>query len=770
MAKKRAESRARYFIREQAEKRGWNTSHPSKGGSFLEEQEIIDYFNDIGLKLDRPDFLLTVSGLPVVVIEAKNHADKIGAAINEAIGYAETINKNSKYEIKIAVGAAGEDSQGFAVEVRFLKNSSWIPLKSKGYEITTIPSRREIESALQANDATTIVDVPTVGEFIDAAIELSKILRLAKVEAPLRPKVIGALTLAMYQGNVDLLEHKALESINGLVNQAIDESVDLDTDKKLRLSESLRLFGADYERLRPHIAKIVHLLRGLNIRSVLQTDTDFLGLFYEAFLRYGYDNNALGIVFTPRHITRFCADLIDAKSTDKVVDLACGTGGFLVAAFDRMMSGAHGPKAIQKVKRALFGFDTNPTIWALATLNMFFRGDGKSRLENISCFDSAARSSIADSCTKAFLNPPFSQEGEPERDFINASMDALEPEGLLAVVVKAGIFADDDNADWRREFTRNNSILGMISLPEDLFYPTAAPTSILIAKAHIPQDKNSKVFMARIWNDGFEKLKGRRVEIAGSQLSGTTTAFASFLLGADISGDNYALTSAKNILNGNEWSPQQWLPQPIQTEEKLKKFEDDVRLSIYKAISAMPELADVTLANFIGHWSGLPDLGVGKTAKVSYFFDVLNGKSSGEKNYLEGVTPYMSSGDQNNSIVRLVTTVEGESFEHGGISVTAFGQACVQPWPFMARGNGGSSVRVLIPKFNMSFNELVWFASQINAQRWRVFYARMSIKSRLEQLEITSPPNRINDTGQSISERAKNFKHKLIELSSSDKI
>jgi len=509
MAKKRAESRARYFIREQAEKRGWNTSHPSKGGNCLEEQEIVDYFNDIGIGLARPDFLFSIGGLPAVVIEAKNSVDKIDAAINEAVEYADTINKHSKYEIKVAVGAAGEESQGFAVEVRFLKGVSWIPLKSKGYEITTIPSKREVESALQANDATTEVDVPSVSEFIDAAIELSKILRLAKVEAPLRPKVIGALTLAMYQGNIDFLEHRALESINSLLNQAIDESVDLDADKKIRLSESLRLFGADYDRLRPHIAKIVHLLRGLNIRSVLQTDTDFLGLFYEAFLRYGYDNNALGIVFTPRHITKFCAELVDAKSTDKVVDLACGTGGFLVAAFDRMMSGAHGPKAIQKVKRALFGFDTNPTIWALATLNMFFRGDGKSHLENISCFDFAAKTVVEDSCTKAFLNPPFSQAGEPERDFINASMRALEPDGLLAVVVKAGIFADDDNSVWRREFTRNHTVLGMISLPDDLFYPTAAPTSILIAKAHIPQDANGSVLMARIWNDGFEKLRQR---------------------------------------------------------------------------------------------------------------------------------------------------------------------------------------------------------------------------------------------------------------------
>lgn len=765
MAKKRAESRARYYIREQATKRGWNLQHPSKGGCCLEEQEIIDYFPKIGLGLDRPDFLFTIGGLPVVVVEAKNTADKIEDAISEAISYAETINKKSKYEVKIAVGAAGEETQGFVVEVRFLKGAKWIPLKSKGFEITTIPSRREVELALVANDATTSVEVPSVTEFIDAAIELSKILRMAKVEAPLRPKVIGALTLAMYQGNIDTNEKKALESINKLLDEAIKESVDLDSAKKIRLSESLRLLGADYERLSPHIAKIVHLVRGLNIRAVLQTDTDFLGLFYEAFLRYGYDNNALGIVFTPRHITRFCAELIDAETTDKVVDLACGTGGFLVAAFDRMMADAHGPKAIQKVKRALFGFDTNPTIWALATLNMFFRGDGKSHIENMSCFDPSAKELVADSFTKAFLNPPFSQEGEPERDFIDASMAALEPEGLMAVVVKAGIFADDDNKSWRREFTRNHSVLGMISLPDDLFYPTAAPTSILIARAHVPQDAKKKVFIARIWNDGFEKLKGRRIEVEGSQLKNTADKFAKFMTGKAVKDENLITIPATNIMQGNEWSPQQWLPQPIETEEKLKSYEDDIRFSIYRAVTAIPELADVVLSDFMIEWNSLPVYPTGKTAPVSHFFSVQNGKSTGEKNYPEGTTPYISSGDQSNSIVRLVDLDDEEIFEYGGITVTAFGQAYVQPWPFMARGNGGSSVRVLVPKFKMSFNDLVWFASQINAQRWRIFYARMSIKSRLEQLEITSPPKRLQDKGKTIAERINEFRDNLYRLS-----
>ena len=765
MSKKRAESRARYYLRTQAKKRGWDIGHPSKGGEILEEQEIIDYFPDIGLALERPDFMLVKAGLPVVVIEAKNTSNKIQQAIDEAIEYANTINKNSSYEVKFAVGAAGEENHGFAVEVRYLKGKKWKPLLSKGYEITTIPTKREIDIALLADDATTEVDVPDSSEFIDVAINLSRILRIARIEAPLRPKVIGALALAMYQGEIDISEKEALRSINTLIRKAIKESVDLTPNKKPRLEESLKLLGSDYDRLSPHIAKIVHLLRGLNIRAVLQTDIDFLGLFYEAFLRYGYDNNALGIVFTPRHITRFCAELIDTKSTDRVIDIACGTGGFLVAAFDKMMAAAHGPKAIEKVKRDLYGFDTNPTIWALATLNMFFRGDGKSHIENKSCFEQESVDSVNDDFQKAFLNPPFSQTDEPERDFINTSMEALVPEGLIAVVVKAGIFADNENNVWRKEFTRNHTVLGMISLPEDLFYPTAAPTSILLARAHIPQKNNDRVFMARINNDGFEKLKGRRVEIKGSQLPATEVAFKQAMQGVDIDVENAITIKAKCILGGNEWSPQQWLSQPIETEKKLKTYENDVRFSIYRAVTAIPDLADVVLNDFGSIWNELSNYPTSKTAELSHFFNVLNGKSSGEKNYIEGETPYVSSGDLSNSIIRLVDTDEEEVFEGGAITVTAFGQAYVQPWSFVARGNGGSSVRVLIPKYKMGFNDLVWFASQINAQRWRFFYGRMAIKSRLIRLEVTSPPEKLNDSGKTIYSRIHEFRDNLIELS-----
>lgn len=763
MSKKRAESRTRYFIRNQSRKRQWNTAHISKNGDFVEEQEIISTFPDIGLGLEKPDFLTCYKGEPVMVIEAKNDAKKIDDAINQAVGYCDTINSTGKYRIKVAVGLAGEEDNGYFVKVKYLQGDKWKDLRSNGYELTSIPSKKEVELAIAADDATTNVSVPSSSEFIDAAIELSKILRYAKIEAPLRPKVIGAIVLAMYQGEVDTTTGNELDSLNALVQEAIEESVDLREDTKQRLEEALKLTGGDFSRLSSKIQRIISILKRLNIRSVLQTDTDFLGLFYEAFLRYGYDNNALGIVFTPRHITRFCIELTDARLADRVIDIASGTGGFLVAAFDEMMSKAKGPKAVKKIKESLYGFDTNPTVWALATLNMFFRGDGKSHIENVSCFDK--KDEIEGKFTRAFLNPPFSQDEEPERDFIDVALDALEPGGLIAVVVKAGIFADDDNKMWRRNIARNHSVLGLVSLPEDLFYPTAAPTSIFIAKAHIPQSENDKVFMGRIWNDGYEKLKGKRVECTGSQLDEILSSFNEFKNGRQFSSDLAMTINASDIIDGQEFSPQQWLPQPPITTQELKLQEQKLILSLFQAVSSIPELADEVLEDFPRISEELDELEYNKTGIVTDFFEVRNGKSSGEKNYSEGTCPYISSGDSTNSIIRLVAEDELQVFEDGGITVTAFNQAYIQPWRFMARGNGGSSVRVLIPKFQMSFNELLWFATQINIQRWRFFYGRMAIKSRLERLEITSPPKKLADSGNTVYNRIEEFRNKLFELS-----
>lgn len=768
MAKRsrRAESRCRYYVREEAMRRGWDTQHIARGGDALEEQEIEEHFSDVGLKGERPDFLFCLSSNPTIVVEAKNEAGKLVTALDEAITYANTINITGKYLIRFAVGAAGEEDEGFEIAIRFLSKAGWVPLTSHGYELTNFPSKKEIELALEADDGSTNVSIPSVTDFIDSAIEVSQILRTAKVEAPLRPKVVGAIVLAMYEGDISPAPEKSLESVNILTSQAITESVGMNEAVKNQLIDVLHLSGADFNRLSPYIGRIINILRRLNIRSVIHTDADFLGMFYEAFLRYGYDNNALGIVFTPRHITRMCVHLTGVEPRDRVIDIACGTGGFLVSAYDVMMSKATSDAVIAKVKDSFAGFDTNPTVWALAMLNMFFRGDGKSHISNSDCFDTATFAAVRGKYTRTYLNPPFSQQGEPERRFIDQAIEAIEPEGMLAAVVKAGIFADDEHRNWRQQFLKYHRLLAVISLPEDIFYPTAAPTSIIIAQAHIPMAEHDKVFLARVWYDGFEKLKGRRIERGLNQIPEIIEEYHKFLHGLPITSPLATSVEGRQLKNGTEWSPQEWLPQPlIITDRELNNLQRSTMRSIFQAVSVMPDLSASVIDTFAGNWQSLPSLPLNEEDELYRFFHVYNGKSVGEKNYSEGVYPYISSGDLNNSVIRLVDAEPQEIFPYGAITVTAFGLANVQPWAFVARGNGGSSVRVLIPKYQMSLRELIWFASQINSQRWRFFYARMAIKGRLARLKVRTPPTYLPDSGQSIAERALIYKTALDDLS-----
>ena len=449
---------------------------------------------------------------------------------------------------------------------------------------------------------------------------------------------------------------------------------------------------------------------------------------------------------------------------DTATDIACGSGGFLVASFDRMVRTAQeSGVSYEIIRESLYGFDTNPTVWALAALNMFFRGDGKSHIENASCFDKSSVDSIRGRFTKALINPPFSQENEPERHFIDTAMTALHRTGLLAVVVKSGIFADEDNAAWRQQFLTSNSVIGMISLPGDLFYPTAVDTTIMIA-APCAQKSTDHVFMAKIWNDGYRKLKGKRVETEGSQLEEVLAAFQNFRNGKPVSSSLATVMEAEKIMAyGAEFCPEEYLPQPVFPEEEQISYREEIVKSILQTTVCVNDIAEEVIPVFPA-WNDLPVLPYGETDCIERFFSVQGGKSKGESNYNAGSCPYISSGDPQNSVIRLVADTEDEVFADGAITVTCFGRACVQPWRFMARGNGGSAVRVLIPKYRMSFSELVWFAAQINMQRWRFFYGRMAIMKRLRQIRLTAPSVPLSDSPVSIAEKISELSRTVVDI------
>ena len=64
----------------------------------------------------------------------------------------------------------------------------------------------------------------------------------------------------------------------------------------------------------------------------------------------------------------------------------------------------------------------------------------------------------------------------------------------------------------------------------------------------------------------------------------------------------------------------------------------------------------------------------------------------------------------------------------------------------------------------MSFSELVWFAAQINMQRWRFFYGRMAILKRLKRIKWVAPEKQLVDGDKSIAEKVAELSQKVNDI------
>lgn len=747
LARKRAESRARYYTRDEARRLGWMTAHPSAGGKFLEEQEIVDYFPMLRplLGAEKPDFaVLDEANQLKMVIECKNDFEKIDRALEESKQYAETITKANGFDVRIAVGVAGTPDRRVQVQCAFRKNDgSWVALKSHSYELTQLPTLLELQIAVEKKDGTTDVELPDEREFFDAAVNISNILRRAKIIESDRPKVIGSIILALYQGHFSLHPEAVIEAINANVKAAVYAFADMPERNRELLATSLVL-STETRALRPQVPGIVQQLERLNVRSIMRSGVDFLGQFYEAFLRYGCDAKSMGIVFTPRHITRYCAQLVNVKVGMKVYDPACGTGGFLVAAFDKMWQEATTSAAKDTVKRSLYGSDTDSRVWALAVLNMFFRGDGKSHIAFKSCFDNPQPDDGF--FDRVLLNPPFSQEGEPEHDFIDHALQKLHAGGELAVVVKTNVAVDPRLSAWRRNLVANHQVLAVISMPVDLFYPTAAPSVIMIIRANSP-NKLTGTFVARIENDGYTIHKKRRVPIEGSQLDEVMQLYREYLETGDIETvpGVACVVNREQLETGEEFVAEQWLPSKKFTVVDFEEHKIELIRQITMAVTRTPEIVDELIEDYDallanGDVEGRPT----KTATIGDWFLVSDGNTKAASSYPGGSIPYISSGDSFNSVMEdFLQPPDDEVYDTPHITVTGFGKAHLQPWRFCARGGAGSGVRTLKPRFAMTMSEMAWFAAQINAERWRIFYGRMISQERLRAYKVEPPPDNL---------------------------
>ena len=263
------------------------------------------------------------------------------------------------------------------------------------------------------------------------------------------------------------------------------------------------------------VAKEIILYLQKNVYPLVEHSNigyDVLGRFYIEFIRYAGSEQKSGLVLTPAHITELFCDLAQLRLTDIVYDPCCGTGGFLVAAMQRLFKLAGNDTQIREHirKHQLCGCELRSDMFSYACSSMRFRGDGKSNLYNGSCFNNENSIASVHKPTVAFLNPPYDVGNARQMEFIEHALNVLDKKAygrVVAIVqMSCAIKEEKELLAVKKRLLAKHHLKAVMTMPDDLFYPIGVVTCVMVFEANIP-NKGRKTWFGYFKDDGFEKKK-----------------------------------------------------------------------------------------------------------------------------------------------------------------------------------------------------------------------------------------------------------------------
>lgn len=280
-----------------------------------------------------------------------------------------------------------------------------------------------------------------------------------------------------------------------------DDLIDKYEEVLKELSKDDGLIGTIFTKASNKINSPVHLAKVFQMvgnENWYMMEGDFKGAIYESILeKNGQDKKSgAGQYFTPRALIKAMVDVIDPKITETVADPACGTGGFLLAAFDHMKPQSRDLSKQNFLKNhALFGADNTALVVTLASMNLYLHDIGTEK-SPIVCQDS-----LLDTSDRMFdvilANPPFGtrpqgsvavdsarpefiKTSDNQVNFLQHIMSIVKTGGRVAVVLPDNVLTDGNaTAKVREKLLADFNLHTILRLPTGIFYAGGVKTNVL---------------------------------------------------------------------------------------------------------------------------------------------------------------------------------------------------------------------------------------------------------------------------------------------------
>jgi len=310
---------------------------------------------------------------------------------------------------------------------------------------------------------------------------------------------------------------------------------------------------------------IVYVVGELQNYALMHCERDAIADAFEVFIGHALKGGQ-GQFFTPRNVVRMIVDVLQPSETDKVIDPACGSGGFLVDALKYIWEHTEKKytkldwdiRQIEKKKidiatNNIRGVDKDYFLSKVAKAYMNLIGDGttgifcEDSLENPLHWKQETQSKIQLGTFDVLMtNPPFGSkipvvgeeklkqyevaykwkydtktaqwqktaklktQEEPQVLFVERCLSLLKDGGRMAMVLPSGIFGNEQEEYLRNYIRQQGYVFAIVELPFETFSPhVTINTSVLFVQKG--QNRKKDLFMSINEHCGHDK-KGRFTE------------------------------------------------------------------------------------------------------------------------------------------------------------------------------------------------------------------------------------------------------------------
>lgn len=278
------------------------------------------------------------------------------------------------------------------------------------------------------------------------------------------------------------------------------------------LSAQSGIIGTIYAKAQNKISSPAHLARLISLINEevwLGMDVDVKGAIYEGLLQKNATESKAGAgqYFTPRPLIKAIVEVMKPTPDMTVVDPACGTGGFLLAAYDYMKKQVANKQALRALREEKFyGTDITPLVVSLCAMNLYLHGIGgdRSPVKQGDSLMSAGETRY----DMVLTNPPFGKKSglkvlnadgsvdvekedyqrpdfiattsNKQINFLQHIMTILKIGGKAAVVVPDNVlFEGGAGEKVRQRLLREFNLHTVLRLPTGIFYAQGVKANVL---------------------------------------------------------------------------------------------------------------------------------------------------------------------------------------------------------------------------------------------------------------------------------------------------